>query len=88
MSKETVHSGCTDQTQATARLVIVLERSRTQTIGTGDNTFAKWKGTLPSFALYKLNFSLNFYAQTIARGRVTEKKEDCVVDSSFNLSRF
>ena len=48
VSNETVHSGCTDQTQATARLVIVLERSRTQKIGAGDNTFAKWKGTFRS----------------------------------------
>lgn len=44
--------------------------------------------TLPSFALYKLNFSLNFYAQMIAGGRAMEEKEDCVVDSSFHLSRF
>ena len=48
MSNEAVHSGCTDQTQTTARLVIVLERSRTQKISTGDNTFAKWKGTFRS----------------------------------------
>ena len=40
----TVHSGCTDLTQATARLVIVLV-SRIQKGGTGDNNFVKWKGT-------------------------------------------
>ena len=39
-----VHSGCTDLTQATARLVIVLV-SRIQKSGTGDNNFAKWKRT-------------------------------------------
>ena len=38
---------------------------------------------LPTFALYKLNFSSNFYAQMIAGGRAMEKKEDCVVDSFF-----
>ena len=36
----TVHSGCTDPTQATARLVIVLA-SRIQKSGTGDNNFVK-----------------------------------------------
>ena len=40
----TVHSGCIDLTQATARLVIVLV-SRIQKSGTGDNNFVKWKGT-------------------------------------------
>ena len=40
----TVHSGCTDQTQATTHLVIVLV-SRIQKNGTGDNNFVKWKGT-------------------------------------------
>ena len=38
------HSGCTDPTQATARLVIVLV-GRIQKSGTGDNNFAKCKGT-------------------------------------------
>ena len=33
-----LHSGYTDKTQATARLVIVLEKS-----GTGDNNFVKWE---------------------------------------------
>ena len=42
-----VHSGCTDLTQATARLVIVLV-SRIQQGGTGDNNFVKWKGTFQS----------------------------------------
>ena len=40
----TVHSGCTDPTQATARLVIVLVR-RIQKSGIGDNNFVKCKGT-------------------------------------------
>ena len=40
----TVYSGCTDPTQATARLVIVLV-SRIQKSGTGDNKFVKLKGT-------------------------------------------
>ena len=39
-----VHSGCTDLTQATARLVIVLV-SRIQQGGTRDSNFVKWKGT-------------------------------------------
>ena len=43
----TVHSGSTDPTQATARLVIVLA-SRIQKSGTGDNNFVKWKGTFRS----------------------------------------
>ena len=38
------HSSCTDPTQATARLVIVIV-SRTQASGTADNNFVKWKGT-------------------------------------------
>jgi len=42
-----VHSGCTDLTQATARLVIVLV-SRIQQGGIGDNNFVKWKGTFQS----------------------------------------
>ena len=37
--------GCTDLTQATARLVIVL-LSRIQKSGTGGSNFFKWKGTL------------------------------------------
>ena len=39
-----VHSRCTDPTQATMRLVIVLV-SRKQKRGTGDNNFVKLKGT-------------------------------------------
>ena len=42
-----IHSGCTDPTQATARLVIVLV-SRMQKSGTVDNNFVKWKGTFRS----------------------------------------
>ena len=38
------HSGCTDPTQATTRLVIVLV-GKIQKSGTGDNSFAKCKGT-------------------------------------------
>ena len=41
---ETIHSGCTDQTQATGGLVIVLV-SRIQKIDTWDNSFVKRKGT-------------------------------------------
>ena len=44
VSNGTVHSDCTDPTQATARLVIVLV-SRIQKSGTEDNNFVKWKGT-------------------------------------------
>ena len=40
----TVDSGCTDPTQATARLIIVLVR-RIQKSGTGDNSFVQCKGT-------------------------------------------
>ena len=43
----TVHFGCTDPTQATAHLVIVLA-SRIQKSGTGNNDFVKWKGTFRS----------------------------------------
>ena len=43
----TVHSGCTDPTQATVPLVIVLV-SRIQKSGTGDNNVVKWKGTFRS----------------------------------------
>ena len=39
----TVHSGCTDSTQATARLVIVLV-SRIQKRGTGDNILSNGQG--------------------------------------------
>ena len=42
-----VHSACTDPTQATARLVIVLV-ARIQCSSTGDNNFVKWKGTFRS----------------------------------------
>ena len=42
-----VHSGCTDPTQATARLVIVLV-SRIQKSGTVKNNLVKWKGTFRS----------------------------------------
>ena len=40
-------SCCTDPTQATARLVIVLE-GRIQKSDTGNNNFVKWKGTFRS----------------------------------------
>ena len=43
----TVHSGCTDPTQATARLVIFLV-SWIQNSGTRDNNSVKWKGTFRS----------------------------------------
>ena len=43
----TVHSGCTDPTQATAHLVIILV-SQIQNNGTGDKCFVKWKGTFRS----------------------------------------
>ena len=43
----TVHSGSTDPTQATTRLVIILV-SRIQKSGTGNNNFVKWKGTFRS----------------------------------------
>ena len=39
-----VHSSCTDPTQATAHLVIVLA-SRILKSSTGNNNFVKWKGT-------------------------------------------
>ena len=41
------YSGCTDLTQATARLVI-FPVSRIQKSGTGDNNFVKLKGTFRS----------------------------------------
>ena len=44
---KTAHSGCTDPTQATARLVIVLV-SKIKKNSTGDNNFVKWKGTFRS----------------------------------------
>ena len=47
----TAHSGYTDPTQPTARLVIVIVSdivSRMQKSGTGDNNFVKWKGTFRS----------------------------------------
>ena len=47
LPNRTVHSGCTDPTQATTRLVIILV-SRIQKSGTGDNNFVKWKGTFRS----------------------------------------
>ena len=43
----TVYSGCTDPTQATARLVIVLV-SRKQKSSTGENNFVKYKGSFRS----------------------------------------
>ena len=43
----TVHSGCIDPTEATARLVIVLVRSM-QKSGTRDNNSVKWNGTFRS----------------------------------------
>ena len=42
----TVHCGCTDPTQATARVIVLA--SRIQKSGTGDNNFVKWKGTFQS----------------------------------------
>ena len=47
MPSGAVHSGYTDPTQATARLVILLA-SRIQKSDTGDNNFVKWKGTFVS----------------------------------------
>ena len=47
MPSGTVHSSRTDQTKATASLVIVLV-SRIQISGPGENNFVKWKGTLQS----------------------------------------
>ena len=47
MPNGTIHCSCTDSTQATARLVIIL-LSRLQKSGTGDNNFVKWKGTFRS----------------------------------------
>ena len=47
MPNEMVHSGCTDPTQATACLVIVLVR-RIQKSGTGDNKFVNWNGAFQS----------------------------------------
>ena len=44
MLNDMVHLGCTDQTQATVHLVIVLPRIRKS--GTGDDNFLKWEGTL------------------------------------------
>ena len=43
-----VHSGCTDPTQATVRLVIVLV-TRIQGSSTGNNNFVKWRGTSRSY---------------------------------------
>ena len=42
-----VHSGCIDPTQATARFVIVLV-TRMQGSSTGNNNFVTWKGTFRS----------------------------------------
>ena len=47
LPNKTVHSGCTDPTQATTTLVIILV-SRIQKSGTGDNNFAKRKATFRS----------------------------------------
>ena len=47
MPSGTVHSSCTDQTKATASLVIVLV-SRIQISGRGENNFVKWKETFRS----------------------------------------
>ena len=46
VSNGTVHSGCTDPTQSTARLIVLVRRI--QNSGTGDNNFVKWKGTFRS----------------------------------------
>ena len=40
MPNGTVHSGCTDPTQATAQMIIVLA-STIQNSGAGDNNFVK-----------------------------------------------
>ena len=50
----TVHCGCTDPTQATARLVIV-HVSRIQKSGTGDNNFVNWKKTFRSDRTVKVD---------------------------------
>ena len=47
MTNGTVHYSCTDQTKATASLVIVLV-SRIKMSGPGENNFVKWKGTFRS----------------------------------------
>ena len=47
MPNGAVHSGYTDPTQASARMVIVFV-NRMQKSGTGDNNFVKWKGTFGS----------------------------------------
>ena len=44
----TVHSGGTDPTQATARLVIVFETGYKIVVLPGDNNFVKRKGTFQS----------------------------------------
>ena len=50
----TVHCGCTDPTQATARLVIVRV-SRIQKSGTEDNNFVNWKKTFRSDRTVKVD---------------------------------
>ena len=47
LPNRTVHSGCTDPTQGTTRLIIILV-GRIQKSGTGDNDFVKWKGIVRS----------------------------------------
>ena len=47
LPNRTVHSGCTDPTEATTRLVIILV-SRIQKSSTGNNNFVKWKGAFRS----------------------------------------
>ena len=44
----TVHSGCTNPTQATISLMVIVLVSRIQNSGTADNNFGKWKRTFRS----------------------------------------
>ena len=52
MPSGAVHSSCTDPTQATAHLVIVLV-SRIQKSGTGDNNFVKWNMDRSKWTTFK-----------------------------------
>ena len=45
MPSGTVHSGCTDPTQAIALFVIVLANRIIQMSGSGNNNLVKWTGT-------------------------------------------
>ena len=44
----TVHSGCTNPTQATISLMVIVLVSRIQNSGTGGNNFDKLKGIFQS----------------------------------------